>query len=124
MLRRRQGDGERRALAVGAGDSQVAAHQPAEVAADRQPESGPTVLAPGGGLGLGERLEEPPELLLRHPDPGVGDREGYRGQGTGDRGVGLRPRTLSPKTCPLVTRSVMVPWSVNLAALERRLKRV
>ena len=27
------------------------------------------------GLGLGERLEEPPELLLGHPDPGVGDGE-------------------------------------------------
>ena len=28
------------------------------------------------GLGLGERLEQPAELLLGHPDPGVGDGEG------------------------------------------------
>src|SRR3954451_9322194 len=46
--------GEDRALAVDAGDGQVAAHQSTEVAADREAEAGPTVRAPGRGFGLGE----------------------------------------------------------------------
>ena len=83
---------------------QVAAHQPAEVAADRQPQPGPAVLAPGGRLGLGERLEQPPELLLGHPDPGVGD---------GERQPVVR--------LPLRRSGVIVPWSVNLVAFESRL---
>src|SRR6187402_3429749 len=61
---------EGRARAVDALDGQVAAHQVAEVAADRQPEAGPAVPAPGRCLGLGERLEQPPELLFGHPDAG------------------------------------------------------
>ena len=78
-----------------------------KLAADRQPEPGPAVLAPGGGLGLGERLEQPAELLLGHPDPGVGDGEGQPVA----RPAPARARTVS----------VIVPWSVNLAAFESRL---
>src|SRR5262245_21860363 len=64
------------ALAVDALDGQVAAHQAAEVAADREAEASPAVLTPSTRFRLGERLEETAELLLRHPDTGVGDREG------------------------------------------------
>jgi hypothetical protein len=61
----RQPHRERRPLPVDALHGQVAAHQPAEVAADRQPQPGPAVPGPGGGLGLGERLEQLTQLLLR-----------------------------------------------------------
>src|SRR6185436_19269280 len=71
----RQMNRERRALAVDTLDSQVAAHQSTEVPADRQPEASPAVLAARRCLGLGERLEQAPELLLRHPDPRVRHRE-------------------------------------------------
>ena len=39
--------------------------------ADRQAEPGAAVLARGGRVGLGERLEQPPELLRGHADAGV-----------------------------------------------------
>src|SRR6476620_3072532 len=70
-----QPDGERRAPAVDTGDGEVAAHQPAEVAADREAQPGPAVPGSGAGLGLGERLAQPAQLLLRHPAPGVRDRK-------------------------------------------------
>ena len=44
----READGEGRALTGDALDGQVAAHQATEVAADREAEAGPAVLAPGG----------------------------------------------------------------------------
>src|SRR5215212_9642931 len=64
------------ALAVDAGGGQVAAHQAAKVAADRQSQPGATVLACRTGLGLTERLEEPPQHLLGHADTRVRDGEG------------------------------------------------
>src|SRR3954452_8588460 len=73
----RQPHGERRALAVGALHRQVAAHQPAEVTANGQPQPGPAVPGSRAGLGLRERLKQPPKLRLGHPDPGVRDRESY-----------------------------------------------
>src|SRR5688572_980702 len=63
-----QGHGEDGALFKDAGNRQVAAHQSAEVAADRESQPGPAVLPTGAGFGLGERLEQPPELLLGHAD--------------------------------------------------------
>ena len=71
----RQPHRERRALAVGALDRQIPAHQSAEMPTDRQPQPGPTVLAPGAGLRLGERLEQPPQLLLGHPNPRIRHRK-------------------------------------------------
>src|SRR3954454_288199 len=74
-----EGGGERRAEAVGAGGRHVAAHHLAEVAHQRQPEPSTTVLAGGGGLRLGERLEETAKLFAGHADAGVGDCEGDDG---------------------------------------------
>src|SRR5262245_30152826 len=80
MIRRlldrdRQPDREGRALAVGALDGQVTAHQPAEMPADGEAQPGAAVLTPGTGFRLGERFEEAAELLLGHADPGVRDGE-------------------------------------------------
>jgi hypothetical protein len=71
-------------LAVDALDGQIAAHEAAEMAADGEAQAGPAVLAPGGRFGLGDRLEQPPELRLGNAD--AGDGEGDRGQVTGNRG--------------------------------------
>ena len=50
----------------------IAAHHLAEAARDRQAEAGPAILACGGGVALGEFLEQPPQLFRRHPDAGIG----------------------------------------------------
>ena len=56
-------------------DADVAAHHLAEAAADDEAEAGPAVAPRGGGVGLGEGLEEPRLLLGRHADAGVADAE-------------------------------------------------
>ena len=71
---RGQADGEGRALAELALDGDIAAHHLAETAADRESEPRAAVLARGGRIGLHEFLEQPADLLGRHPDAGVGDR--------------------------------------------------
>ena len=55
---RRQPDRERGALSQLALDRDVAAHHPAEAAADRQPEAGAAELARRRGVGLREGLEQ------------------------------------------------------------------
>ena len=80
-------------------DGDVAAHHPAEPAAERQAEAGAAVLARGGGVGLGESLEELCELLGGHADAGVAHAEDHEvpavrglarhGQGDGSPSVNL-----------------------------------
>src|ERR1700730_19186863 len=56
-------------------DRDVAAHHLTKAPADREPEARTTVLARGGGGGLGKLLEQLAHLLLRHADAGVGNRD-------------------------------------------------
>jgi hypothetical protein len=42
---------------------------------DRQAQAGSAVFARGGVVGLRERLEDPPLLVRRDADPGIGDGE-------------------------------------------------
>ena len=58
-------------------DGDVPAHHLGEAAADDEAEAGAAVLAGGGGVGLGEGLEELAELLRRHADAGVGHPEDH-----------------------------------------------
>src|SRR5215472_17629884 len=51
----------------------ISAHQPAQPAADRQPEPRPAKLPCRRRVGLGEFLKQPAELFLGHADAGVGD---------------------------------------------------
>src|SRR5262245_53570087 len=71
-----QADGEGRALARLAFHRDVAAHQAAEMPADRKPEAGAAVFAAGRGIRLRKFLEQPPHLLFGHADPAVGDGNG------------------------------------------------
>ncbi len=57
--RQRQGEPERAALALDALHADLPAHQLHELLGDGQPEPGAAVLARGGVVGLGERLEDP-----------------------------------------------------------------
>src|SRR3954447_4114525 len=68
-------DGEGRAAAVVALDGDIAAHHAAEAPADGEAEPGAAELAGGGGVGLGEGLEELAHLLGGHADAGVGDAD-------------------------------------------------
>ena len=52
-------------------DAQVAAEQAGDLAADREAEAGAAVLAAGRAVGLLERLEDQPLLVLRDADAGV-----------------------------------------------------
>ncbi len=71
----RQRGGERGAFARLAGDGQFAAHQPAELAADRQAQARAAILSRGGSVRLAEHFEQAPELFGGHADAGVGDGE-------------------------------------------------
>ena len=54
------------------------AEQVRELAADREPKAGSSVLAAGAGVGLHERLEDDLLLLERNADAGVRDFEADR----------------------------------------------
>ena len=71
----RQVEGERAALAVDAGQPDLAAQQRRQLAADGQAQAGAAVLARGAGIGLLEGLEDEPLLLRRDADAGVLDGE-------------------------------------------------
>jgi len=73
--RKRQVNEEGRALGGLAGHRYVAAHHLAEPPGDRQSEAGSAKLPRRRGIGLGEFLEQPGQLVRRHADPGVGDRK-------------------------------------------------
>ena len=83
----------------------LAAHQPDQLPADRQPQPGAAVLAGGGGIGLAERAEDLRLGLLRDADAGVGDLEAQ---------LSLARRCAR-------TRTMTSPRSVNLMALPTRL---
>ena len=50
-------------------------HHPGETAADHEAQTGSAVSARGRDIRLTERREQPSELLLRHPDARVANRE-------------------------------------------------
>ena len=72
----RQVERERAALAVDAGELDLAAEQHGQLAADGEAQAGAAVLARGARVGLLERLEDQPLLLRRDADAGVLDGEG------------------------------------------------
>ena len=56
-------------------DADLSPHQFDYIPRDGEPESGPSVLAGGETVGLGERLEHALHHLGRNADTGVGDFE-------------------------------------------------
>ena len=72
----RQVERERAALPGRAGQADLAAQQPRDLAADRQAQAGAAVLAAGAAVGLLEGLEDDLLLVRRDADAGVGDGEG------------------------------------------------
>src|SRR5262249_39515458 len=66
---------ERRALAWLAVNADRAAHHLAEVARDRQPQTGPATLARRRGINLVKRLEQLLHLLPAHADARIRHRE-------------------------------------------------
>ena len=77
----RQVEREAAARADLAGQPDLAAQQPRDFPADRQPEAGAAVLPAGGAVGLLERLEDDAVLLGRNADAGVGHPEGDHRRG-------------------------------------------
>ncbi len=71
----RKEDRERAALIGRAVDRQIPAQHDAEGLADGEAEPRSAELARRRGIGLAEPLEEARQLLLRHPDAGIGDPE-------------------------------------------------
>ena len=116
----RQVEGEGAALAVDAGELDLAAQQHGQLAADGQAQAGAAVLARGAGVGLLEGLEDEPLLLRRDADAGVLDGEGDHllapCSAPGDRGSS--PRVARP------TRTSTWPCAVNLTALDSRFLRI
>ena len=90
----------------------LAAEQARDLAADRQPEARAAVAAARRAVGLLEGLEDQPQLVLGDADAGVGDGEGDR----------VRPAAAvaARRSAPTVSRTL--PFSVNLSALESRLR--
>jgi len=72
------GEREPAALARQADDVDGAAHELDALAADRQAQPCPAVPARRGGLGLGERLEQPLHLFGRDADARVHDLKPHR----------------------------------------------
>ena len=70
-----QQDRERGTLAVLAGYGNVAAHQPTELSADGEAQSGTAVLVTGRRLCLRKSFEEAAELSLCHADSRVSNRK-------------------------------------------------
>ncbi|GJE73411.1 hypothetical protein CHKEEEPN_4976 [Methylorubrum podarium] len=82
-----QGEGAARPDA--ALDNDLAAQQARDLAADREAEARAAVLAARGSVGLLERLEDDPLLVLGDADPGIGDGHGDP-LGPGAQGRALR----------------------------------
>ena len=64
---------KRSALADRARDRDIAAHQLAEVVADRQSQPAAAILACSRGIALSERLKQAPHLLGADANAGVGN---------------------------------------------------
>ena len=75
------------ALAAGAHEPDLAAEQPGQLAADREPEPGASVLAAGSALRLLERLEDDGLLLALDADAGVGHGHAHHGPGGAQDGM-------------------------------------
>src|SRR4029079_16115217 len=77
-------------------DAEVAAHQPHQLARDREAEAAAAIAPRGRAVGLAEALEEPAERLGGDSDPGVEDLEGERDRALvgGLRAEGQRHRAL------------------------------
>src|SRR5205814_4402348 len=71
----RQPDGEGRSATRYARHRDIAAHQPAEPAADGEAEPGAAELPRGRRVRLRELLEQPAKLFLGHADTCIGDGE-------------------------------------------------
>ena len=82
LVRGRQEERERAALADFALDVDLAAEQSRDLAADREPEAGAAVTAARRPVRLLEGLEDQAELVLRDADSGVHDGELEHGLGT------------------------------------------
>ena len=74
----RQREGEGTAAGRRALDGDVAAEQAREIPRDGKSEPGAAVLPVRAAVGLPERFEDDSELVRRHADPRVADRERYR----------------------------------------------
>ncbi len=78
-----QRDREGGTLAEVARHRDIAPEQPREGPGDREAEARATELPGGGLVGLGEALEQPAHLFVRHADPRVPDLEGQEPVGSG-----------------------------------------
>ena len=112
----RQVEREGAARADLAGQPDLAAEQPGDLPADRQPEAGAAVLPAGRAVGLLERLEDDAVLVGRNADAGVGDPEGDHRRGACSRCADRRP---SPPSATSMF-SLTEPVSVNFKAFESR----
>lgn len=74
-----EGELEGAARARGAARVDAAAHELAQLAADRQSESGAAEAAGGGAVGLRKGIEEPVELVGADADARVGDGDAHKG---------------------------------------------
>src|SRR6266511_2972212 len=81
LERRRQEERKRAPVADRALDVDLAAEQPGDLAADRQPEADTAVTAARRSVGLLERLEDEPQLVVKDADTDVYDRELEHGIG-------------------------------------------
>ena len=86
----------------------------AEVLGDGQAEPGAAEVAGGRGVGLGEGLEQPADLLLGHADAGVGHVEGDARLA----GCGLRSRETASVTVAVLGELRGVAQQVDQALLE------
>ena len=92
-------------------EPQPAVHQLDQLGGDREAQPRAAVPARGGGVGLHERAEDLPLLVVRDADAGVAHREPQR-----------RPRRRSARST--VTSTTTSPSSVNLIALPTRLRMI
>ena len=81
LIAKRQVEREGAALPRRAVHADLAAQEPRQLAADREPEAGAAVLAAGGAVGLLEGLEDQALLVGRDADAGVDHRERDHGVG-------------------------------------------
>ena len=72
----RQVECKGRAFPFDAPEVNLSAEETSDFTTDREAESGPPELSTRCSIGLLERLEDDPLLILRNPDTGVGDRKG------------------------------------------------
>ena len=92
-------------------DPDVAVHELGQAPRDGESQAGPAVAPRDRGVGLAERLEQPPDAVWRDADARVADADGRPSSG---RRRGGSPPTVSSTS----------PCSVNLTALDSRLRTI